>query len=63
MFSFLSSLVTRAPVVVAAALVVYMALIAAAALTAMYARKPGRRQAALAVLNALLRWKQTESGP
>jgi hypothetical protein len=59
MVPFLSSLATRAPWVVAAALLIYLALIAAAALTAMYCRGPARRRAALAVLKALLPWKRT----
>ncbi len=59
MFSFLSSLATRAPTVVATALATYVALIAAAALTAMYSREPARRRTALAVLKALLPWKRT----
>jgi len=54
-----SSLASRAPAVVAAAMVAYVALIAAAALTAMYSREPARRRTALAVLKALLLSKQT----
>ena len=59
MFSFLSPLATHAPAVVATALLIYLALIAAAALTAMYSGEPARRRAALAVLKALLPWKRT----
>jgi hypothetical protein len=57
MVSLLSSLANRAPTVVAAALVTYVALIAGAALTAMYSREPARRRTALTVLRALLPWK------
>jgi hypothetical protein len=59
MVPLLSSLASRTPAVVAAALVAYVALIAAAALTAMYSREPARRRTALAVLKALLPWKRT----
>jgi hypothetical protein len=62
MFSFLSPLATYAPAVVGTALLIYIALIAAAALTAMYSREPTRRRAALAVLKALLPWKQIGPG-
>jgi hypothetical protein len=60
MVSLLSWLAIRAPWVVATALLIYLALIAAAALTAMFSRKPARRRAALAVLKVLLPWKRME---
>ena len=59
MLPLLWSLASRAPAVVAAALVAYVALIAAAALTALCSREPARRRTALAVLKALLPWKRT----
>jgi hypothetical protein len=61
MFSFLSTLATHAPVVVGTALLIYLVLIAAAAMTAMYSRESARRRAALAVLKILLPW--TRTGP